>query len=170
MARPYPYYPAFDGKGAQPGTVWFVGACERRWKCKNIGIYNVRLMKNDHTAGKKIGDPGMDKYLSVHSTGAAADIQYPSEDVAREMWDWFLNNSAALGICEVHWYAYGDFGAGYRCSRGEGKAGVKIFTKDDNAGSYQGSPNWLHVEISPELAKDAAKMEAAWKALPKPGA
>ena len=166
--RKYPYYPSFDGKGAKPGTEKLVELCGKRWKTKNIGIYSNRLMKNDHTAGKKIGDPGMEKYLSVHATGAAADIQYPDEKVAREMWDWLLANSEALGICEVHWYAFGDFGAGYRCSRGEGKSGVKIFTKDDNAGSYQGNPNWLHVEISPEMAEDPERFEAAWRALPKP--
>jgi len=26
----------------------------------------------------------------------------------------------------------------------------------------------LHIEISPAMAKDAAKFEAAWRALPKP--
>jgi hypothetical protein len=84
------------------------------------------------------------------------------------MWDWLLKYSEELEIEEIHWYAFGDYGAGYRCSRGPGKSGVKIFTKDDNAGSYQGSPSWLHIEISPSMAKDAAKFEAAWRALPKP--
>jgi hypothetical protein len=26
----------------------------------------------------------------------------------------------------------------------------------------------LHLELSPEMAKDAVKFEAAWRALPKP--
>ena len=60
------------------------------------------------------------------------------------------------------------YGRGFRCSRGENSAGVKIFTKDDNAGSFGGQ--WLHLELSPEMAKDAAKFEAAWRSLPKPGA
>ena len=55
---------------------------------------------------------------------------------------------------ELHWYAYGDYGAGYRCSRGEGKKGVKIFTKDDNAGSYEGNPSWLHVEIDKAISPE----------------
>lgn len=168
MTRKYSYYPSFDGKGAQPGTEKLAELCAKRWKTKNIGIYNNRLMKNDHTAGKKIGDPGMEKFLSVHATGAALDCQYPSETVAREMWDWFLTHSEALGIEEIHWYAFGDYGAGFRCSRGEGKAGVKIFTKTDNAGSYQGSPSWLHIEISPSMAKDSVAFENAWRSLPKP--
>jgi hypothetical protein len=104
--------------------------------------------------------------LSVHATGYAADIQYKDQAQAREMWDWFLANSKALGLCELHWYAYGSYGAGYRCSRGEGKTGVKIYTADDNAGSYEGNPNWLHFEVSNKMTAEA--FEAAWRALPKP--
>jgi hypothetical protein len=174
MPRKYSYYPAFDGKGAQPGTEKLAALCAARWKTKNIGIYSNRLMKNDHTAGKKIGDPGMEKFLSVHATGAALDCQYPNETVAKEMWNWFLGKSEAgehseiLGLEEIHWYAHGNFGAGWRNSRGEGKKGVKIFTATDNAGSYQGSPMWLHIEISPAMAKDPERFEAAWRSLPKP--
>ena len=70
MPRKYPYYPSFDGKGAQPGTEKLVELCGKRQKTKNMGIYVARLMRNSHTEGKKIGDPGMEKYLSVHATGA----------------------------------------------------------------------------------------------------
>ena len=168
MPRKYSYYPSFDNKGPQEGALKLVELCAKRWKTKSLGVYQNRLMKNDKTVGMKLTDPEAGKFLSTHATGAAADIQYPSEKVAREMWDWFLTNSKALGIEEIHWYAFGDYGAGYRCSRGEGKDGVKIFTKESNAGSYQGSPSWLHVEISPSMAKNAAKFEAAWRSLPQP--
>lgn len=176
MPRKYPYYPAFDGKKAQPGTEKLVELCGKRWKTKNMGIYAARLMRNKHTEGKKIGDPGMDKYLSVHATGAACDIGYPDRKTGVEMWDWFLKYTKELGIVEIHDYAFDKnatdkkpgYGRGFRCSRGEGAAGVKIFTEDDNAGSFGGQ--WLHLEIEPEMAKDAAKFEAAWRALPKPGA
>ena len=168
MVRKYSYYPAFDGKAAGEGTLKLVELCAKRWKCKSLGVYQVRLMRNDHTKNMKIGDAGYEKFLSVHSTGAAADIQYPSEAVAKEMWDWFIAHTEELGIEEIHWYAKGDYGWGYRCSRGANAKGIKQFTASDNAGSYQGSPNWLHVELSPEMAKDATKFEAAWRALPKP--
>jgi len=176
MARKYPYYPSFDGKGAQPGTEKLVELCGKRWKTKNMGIYSARLMRNSHTEGKKIGDPGMEKWLSVHATGAAADIGYPDRKTGVEMWDWFLAHTKELGISEIHDYAFDSnvkdgkpgYGRGFRCSRGEGSAGVKIFTADDNAGSFGGQ--WLHLELDPEMAKDAAKFEAAWRALPKPGA
>ena len=169
MPRKYSYYPSFDGGGPQPGTEKLVALCAKKWKTKSLGIYQVRLMKNDHTVGMKLSDPEAGKWMSTHATGAAADIQYPSEAIAREMWDFLLNNSEALGVEEAHWYAFGDFGAGFRCSRGEGKSGVKIFTQDDNAGSYQGSPSWLHVEISPSMAKNADKFSKAWdEAMSKP--
>lgn len=176
MPRKYSYYPSFDGKGAQPGTVKLAELCNRRWKATNMGIYQARLMRNSHTAGKKIGDPGMEKYLSVHATGAAVDLGYEDRKVGVEMWNWLLKYTKELGIEEIHDYAFDNnvkdgkpgYGRGFRCSRGEGEAGVKIFTAEDNAGSFGGK--WLHVELSPEMAKDAAKFEAAWRALPKPGA
>ena len=93
-----------------------------------------------------------------------------------QLWDWFLANTEALGIVEIHDYAYDatatdkkpGYGRGFRCSRGEGAKGVKIFTADDNAGSFGGQ--WLHIELDQTMAKDAAKFEAAWRAIPKPGA
>jgi hypothetical protein len=160
VARKYSYYPAFDGKGAQPGTEKLNALCAARWKTRNLGIYSARLMRNSHTEGKKIGDPGMEKWLSVHATGAAIDIGYTDRKVGVAMWDWFLANTAALGIEEIHDYAF-DANA-----KDKNKGFVKIFTADDNAGSFGGL--WLHVELSPEMAKDAAKFEAAWRALPKP--
>ena len=174
MPRKYSYYPSFDGKGAQPGTEKLNSLCAARWKTKNLGIYSPRLMRNSHTEGKKMGDPGMEKWMSVHATGAAIDIGYSDRKVGVAMWDWFLAHTKELGIEEIHDYAFDSntkdknkgYGRGFRCSRGENSAGVKIFTADDNAGSFGGM--WLHVELSPEMAKDAAKFEAAWRALPKP--
>lgn len=174
MARKYSYYPAFDGKGSQPGTVKLAELCGKRWKVSNMGIYSPRLMKNSYTVGKKISDPGMSKWLSVHATGAAVDLGYKKRKVGVEMWNWFIKYTKELGIEEIHDYAFDKntkdgkpgYGRGFRCSRGENEAGVKLFTKDNNAGSF--GANWLHIELSPEMAKDAAKFEAAWKSLPKP--
>lgn len=175
MPRKYPYFPAFDGKNAQPGTEKLVELCAKRWKTKNLGIYSNRLMRNSNTVGKKIGDPGMDKYLSVHATGAACDVGYPDRKTGIEMWEWFLKYTKELGIVEIHDYAFDanakdgkpGYGRGYRCSRGEGAAGVKVYDEKDNAGSFGGQ--WIHLELDPDMAKDAAKFEAAWRALPKPG-
>lgn len=174
MTRKYSYYPSFDGKGPQPGTVKLAELAKKRWKASNMGIYVPRLMRNSNTAGKKIGDPGMEKWLSVHSTGAAVDLGYKDRKVGLAMWDWFIKYTLELGIEEMHDYAYDanpkdknkGYGRGFRCSRGENSKGVKLFTESDNAGSFGGF--WLHLELSPEMAKDAAKFEAAWRSLPKP--
>jgi hypothetical protein len=168
MTRPYPYYPAYDGGGETAGIRKLLELMTKRYGTKSRGTYVVRNMKNGSNPPQ----------LSVHATGAALDAQYKDETQARAIWDWLLGSSIIdgktvqhserLGLVELHWYAYGDYGAGYRCSRGEGKAGVKIFTATDNAGSFQGSPRWFHLELSKEMAADAAKFEAAWRSLPKP--
>lgn len=171
MPRKYPYFPAFDGKKSQPGTVALVKLCEAKWKAKNLGIYSNRLMRNSQTAGKKLGDPGMEKFLSVHATGAACDVGYPNRKVGLEMWEFFINHTKELGIVEIHDYAFDTnatdkkpgFGRGYRCSRGEGMAGVKNYNEKENAGSFGGQ--WLHFELDPEMAKDAKKFEAAFRAV-----
>jgi hypothetical protein len=142
--------------------------CKARWATKSLGAYVHRNMNNN------IKPP----QLSVHATGSAWDMQYKDEAQARVIWDWLLGKSTiagkvvehskALGISEIHWYAYGTYGAGYRCSRGEGKKGVKIFTATDNAGSYSGTPNWLHIEIDQAMSKDPTKFAKAWALLPYP--
>jgi hypothetical protein len=158
MTRKYPYYPVTTpGTGKLAGTEKFVDLCKRRWGFTNLGTFVVRNIRGGKT-------------LSVHSLGVAGDIGYPKTRAgraqAKEAWDWFIEHSEALGLCELHDYAFGDYGRGYRCSRGEGQKGVKIFTATDNAGSIGGA--WLHFELEMDLAKDAKALEAAWRALPKP--
>jgi hypothetical protein len=158
MTRKYPYYPVTTpGTGKLAGTEKFVDLCKRRWGFTNLGTFVVRNIRGGKT-------------LSTHSLGVAGDIGYPKTRAgraqAKEAWDWFIEHSEALGLCELHDYAFGDYGRGYRCSRGEGQKGVKIFTATDNAGSIGGA--WLHFELEMDLAKDAKALEAAWRALPKP--
>jgi hypothetical protein len=158
MTRKYPYYPVTEpGTGKLAGTEKFVDLCKRRWGFTNLGTFVVRNIRGGKT-------------LSTHSLGVAGDIGYPKTRAgraqAKEAWDWFIEHSEALGLCELHDYAFGDYGRGYRCSRGEGQKGVKIFTATDNAGSIGGA--WLHFELEMNLAKDAKALEAAWRALPKP--
>jgi hypothetical protein len=158
VPRKYPYYPVTTpGTGKLAGTEKFVDLCKRRWGFTNLGTFVVRNIRGGKT-------------LSVHSLGVAGDVGYPKTRAgraqAKEAWDWFIEHSEALGLCELHDYAFGDYGRGYRCSRGEGQKGVKIFTATDNAGSIGGA--WLHFELEMDLAKDAKALEAAWRALPKP--
>ena len=168
MARKYTGNTDGNSGKALPGTQKLVEFCQKRWGFTNLGIWANRQMKNP---AAKPNDP---KWLSVHATGRACDIGYTNRKAAIQAWDWFLANTAALGIEEMHDYAFdankadkqAGWGRGYRCSRGEGEKGVKIYNDKDNAGSQGG--HWLHIELSPEMANDAAKFEAAWKAIPKP--
>ena len=156
--------------GALEGTLWFSNACQRRWGFSNLGVFANRRMNNDSAAK----DPNNPKWLSVHATGRAMDLGYKDRKVALEAWDWFMEFTAELGIEEIHDYAYDPdgkgsgkpWGRGFRCSRGEGMKGVKIFTESANAGTPGGK--WLHIELAPEFAKSADKMASAWKALPRP--
>jgi len=155
--RPYPYYPAKPGKGKLPGTEWFVHACNRRWGFRNLGTYVLRDMR---------GRPGV---ISVHATGAALDIGFNGAKAAtvKEAWDWFMDHTRELGIVEAHCYtAPGTkYGIGYRCSRGEGEAGVIEWTATNNGGK---GGAWFHIELSPEMAASEKKISEAWRALPKP--
>jgi hypothetical protein len=168
MSRKYPFWPAWDGKKADPVTLKFLDLCKRRWAFTNLGVYVNRQMRGS-------------KNLSVHATGYAVDMGYPKTRAgrakAREAWDWFLEHSEELRICEIHDYSYLNpkqdpkdktpWGRGYRCSRGEGTdpKSVKLFTRSENAGTPGGA--WLHVEISNDWDSPEA-FEAAWRALPKP--
>jgi hypothetical protein len=156
MSRKYPYYPAWNGEATDPVTKKFYDLCKRRWAFTNLGMYANRPMRGS-------------KNLSVHATGFAVDMGYPKtragRATAKQAWDWLILYSEELRICEIHDYAYGDWGRGYRCSRGEGEKGIKVFTATDNAGTPGGA--WLHVEVSNDW-ESAEEMEKMWRSLPKP--
>ena len=152
---------------ARPGLEKFMEIAQNRWGFSNLGSFGVRQMNNPKA------DPNDPKWLSVHATGRACDLGYKDRAKAEEAWNFLIANTEALGIEEIHDYAFDanvndkelGWGRGYRCARGEGNKGVKIYNFQDNAGSQGGK--WLHVELSPEMADDARKFVAAWKAIPK---
>ncbi len=86
----------------------------------NLGIYANRTMRGSEN-------------LSVHATGWACDIGYTDRKVAVAAFDWLIAHTKELRIAEIHDYAYKDpkqtkaWGRGYRCSRGEGVKGIKIW-------------------------------------------
>lgn len=156
MPRKYPYYPAWNGEHADPVLLKFLNLCQRRWKFTNLGTYVNRPMR-----GKKD--------LSVHATGYAVDMGYPAtragRATAKQAWDWLIEHSEELRICEVHDYAFGEFGRSFRCSRGEGVKGVKVYANAAESAGTGGA--WLHVEVSNDWESPKA-FEDAWRALPKP--
>jgi hypothetical protein len=165
-ARKYPFYPSWDGGSTSPITKKFYDLCNKRWAFTNLGMYVNRQMRGS-------------KNLSVHASGYAVDMGYPAtragRAAAKEAWAWLIEHSEALLLCELHDYSFRNpaqsetdktaYGRGWRCSRGAQEKGIKLFTKDDNAGSFGGV--WLHAEISNEW-ESAADFEKAWRALPKP--
>jgi hypothetical protein len=151
-----PYTGTKDGaaKGRRPGTEWLARALNARWGFTRLGTWVVRDMR---------GKPGQ---LSVHATARALDAGYMNTVAARnkavEVAEWLAKNADALGIEEIHDYAYGKYGRGWRCSRNK----WKIYTAKENAGSIGGK--WLHVELSPAMADNAQALNAVWDATPKP--
>lgn len=164
-------YTGFDklAKTKLAGTEKFVALCQRRWAFGNLGTLNVRLMRSA-PIGTKPNDP---KWLSIHATGRALDVSYPNNPTgakkALEAMLWFVANADALGIEEVHDYSgltkfgCGTWGRGWRCNR-NGKPAWKDWTATDNGGTPKAK--WIHVELSPAMAKDAVALENAWRALP----
>lgn len=154
--------------GARPGLIKLVELSRKRWGFSNLGTFVNRSMNNPKATK---GDP---KWLSVHATGRACDLGYTKRADAVEAWDWFLDHAACLGIEEIHDYAFDanvndnqpGWGRGFRCSRGEGEKGVRIYDAKNNAGSRGG--RWLHLELSPAMSDDAEAFESAWRSLPKP--
>jgi hypothetical protein len=157
---------------ARPGTLVLIDFCSKRWGFTNLGSFANRRMNNAAAAK----DPNNPKWLSVHATGRACDLGYKDRAAAVQAWEWFMQYTKELGIEEMHDYAFDPdgkgpkkaWGRGYRCSRGEGTdpKSVKIYDEKENAGTPGGL--WLHFELSPEMADNPEKFEAAWKALPKP--
>lgn len=173
MSRPYTgNKDGVSATGARPGLNELVGLAQKRWNFTNLGTFSNRRMNN--AAAK--ANPNDPKYLSVHATGRACDLGYKNRDSAAQAWDWLLQHSEVLEIEEIHDYAYKwpgqdakdktAWGAGYRCSRGPGLAGVRIFDSKNNAGTPGGL--WLHIEISPAMAADPARFRSAWMSVPAP--
>jgi hypothetical protein len=152
--------------GTRPGTQELFRLASKRWGFTNLGMFSNRRMNN----AKAKADPTNPAYLSVHATGRAVDMGYKNRVKALECWNFLIANTAALGIEEIHDYAYKNpiqdpkdktaWGAGYRCSRGEGMKGIRIFDAKNNAGTPGGQ--WLHVELSPAMADDPKAFRAAW--------
>jgi hypothetical protein len=149
---------------ARDGTKELLRICQKNFGFTNLGIFSNRRMNND----KAKADPKNPKWLSVHATGRAVDMGYSDRKKAVECWDFLIANTKELGIEEIHDYAFDPDGAGpmkawgrgFRCSRGEGVKGVKVFTATDNAGTPGGK--WLHVELSPKMADDPKAFRKAW--------
>ena len=144
MNRPYT---GFDGnsRGPLPGTValrdliLFLNA----GKLTHLGTYAKRDAR---------GKPGQP---SVHATGRAVDIGYTNRADIEPVIDWLVTHADALGVEMVADYFPKPWGRAWRCDR----AAWKVYDRKTIHGAPGG--RWIHIEISPTLANDAATMSAA---------
>ena len=151
-------------KGVRPGIEELFRVASKRWGFTNLGMFNNRRMNN----AKANADPCNPKYLSVHATGRAVDMGYRRRKKAVACWNFLIAHTKQLQIEEIHDYAFDPdgkgpkkpWGRGYRSSRGEGNAGVRIFDEKNNAGTPGG--RWLHVELSPFMADNPKAFRKAW--------
>lgn len=144
-------YTGFDGiaKGYLAGTERFKNMVLflNGGKLKNYGSFQVRKIS------------GSDKY-SVHATGRAIDFGYVNREDGLAFVDFCVRNAEAFGIEAIHDYRYGDWGRGWYCNRGDWTVYKK---KTIGRGG-----NWVHVELSPAVAKDAAYVDAVFGCLLNP--
>lgn len=165
MTKARRYTGTRDGaaNGRRAGMTAFIQEIERRsggalW---NNGDWVVRDIR------------GKQGQLSVHATGRAVDLSYryikgegkgaPSRGIpeggrqaAIQMCRLLIKNADLLGLECILDYWPEPHGRGWRCDRRDWiRYEVKTIT---------GAPSgdWLHIEISPDMADDSAKMRAAW--------
>ena len=119
----------------------------------NNGDFGVRNMRSKSS-------------LSVHATGRAVDLSYrhmpPKKGVkngrleAVKVLKIIVANADALGVEAILDYIVKPHGRGWRCDRG-------VWSRYKKATiSGGGSGDWIHFEISPEMADNPAKMKEAF--------
>ena len=144
--RPYTGFDA-RGTGLTPGVaqlrdliLYLNGG-----KIVNLGGYMVRDMK---------GHPG---HPSVHGTGRAQDLGYSNRADIEPLIDWLVTNADLIGLEMLADYYPQPWGRTWRCDRNA----WKVYDRKQITGAPGG--RWIHIEISPQLANDAAAMSAALK-------
>jgi len=157
-----PYTGINDGiaKGAHPGLLLLVDYITKStsgWLWNN-GTYANRKMRGKSS-------------MSVHATGRAADLSY--RHITKHRWGkgrphavhvmkWLVKNADVLGVEMILDYMPAPHGRGWRCDRDAWENYKKA--------TVSGAPNgdWIHVEISPKMAKDADAMRAVLESHPLP--
>lgn len=171
-------YTGFDkvADGKKPAVERFVVLMMRRHGFKNLGTWNVRLMRSA-PKGMKVSDPGAEKFMSVHSTARACDLGFSWDragiNEAERAIAWLTSPEvvALLDIEEVHDYSAVSnpkhptakkWGRGWRVGRG-----WKEWSESDNGGTPMG--RWIHVELGLDSANlSAEELEKRFRSLPKP--
>jgi hypothetical protein len=130
---------------ARPGTRQFQALMVFLFDMKNLGIYANRPVRGA-------------KGLSVHATGRACDLGGTPKQ-CKEATALLNDFRYDLGIEAIHDYRGNyiqtkGFGAAYRCDRDA----WRVYDKN----TIGPGGNWVHYEITPELADNPAKVDAAF--------
>ena len=146
MTRPYTGFDAV-AKGTKPGLKDLVDIIcfLNQGKIADLGTWTRRDAR---------GKPGIP---SIHGTGRAADLGWFDRKDGERLIDWLVTNADTLGLELLIDYHPRPFGRAWRCDRHKFKA----YLKRTVAGAPGG--HWIHIEISPEMAKNGKAMEAAIK-------
>ena len=158
MKRPYTGNKDGAAKGLRPGMKVFIDEVIKlsNGALWNNGDWGVRPMR-----GKE--------ELSVHATGRAVDLSYrhmpPKKGIkngrveAVRVLKILQANADLLGIEAMFDYFPKPWGRAWMCSR---DAWSK-YTKETIHGAPGG--DWIHLEVSPEMADDPKKMREAFQKL-----
>ena len=158
MKRPYTGNKDGEAKGLRPGMKVFIEEVIKlgNGALWNNGDFGVRPMR-----GKE--------ELSVHATGRAVDLSYrhmpPKKGIkngrveAVRVLKILQANADLLGIEAMFDYFPKPWGRAWMCSR---DAWSK-YTKETIHGAPGG--DWIHLEVSPEMADDPKKMREAFQKL-----
>lgn len=121
---------------------------------KNLGTYASRPVRNGST----------NPPLSVHATGRAGDLG-GTRDQVRQAIEFLYTHRDALEIEAIHdyvgaWIPTRGFGAAYRCNRDRGGllSGWTVYQRN----TIGKGGLWTHYELSPAMAADPKRVEAAF--------
>jgi len=160
MAKKRVYTGNKDGaaKGLRPGMRVFINQTIKLsngalWNNGDFGVRNMRSKSS----------------LSVHATGRAVDLSYrhmpPRKGIkngrieALRVLKIIIANADALGLEAAFDYIVKPHGRGWMCNRG---VWLKYKKKTISGG---GSGDWIHFEISPDMADNPEKMKQAFSNL-----
>jgi hypothetical protein len=145
-------------KGLRPGMRVFINQTIKlsNGALWNNGDFMVRNMRSKSS-------------LSVHATGRAVDLSYRhmspkkgkknGREEALRVLNIIVANADALGLEAAFDYIVKPHGRGWKCDRG----GWLNYKKKTISGG--GSGDWIHFEISPDMADSPQKVRQAFRNL-----
>lgn len=157
MKRPYTGNRDGAAKGLRPGTKVFINEVIKlsNGALWNNGDFGIRNMRNKES-------------LSVHATGRAVDLSYRNVDgkgvkngrrEAVRICKILTEHADLIGLECILDYFPKPHGRGWLCSRDAWSA----YKQHEISGAPSG--DWLHLEISPDMADNHLKVKQAFETL-----